>query len=382
MPKTYRPSLAVFVLLLVAVLAAPAHAADSVSTARQKRDQTRQKRAQLAAQINTLRASDRQLEAAVKALDRQVSAQQASADAAAQAEQAARAAQNAAEARLRATEDEIAGLHATVVNRAVAAYIRPQESPLTGVFTAKSLDDASRKNSILAQVTSVNTDSIDQLRAARQDRAEEQRATAAARALAAERQRVVTEKLAAVKKAQAEQLRLASALRARIAGYEAESREMAAAESRLSALIQQRESASRASRGGADPGTDGRVSGAGLIWPLRAPVTSEFGPRWGGFHPGIDIAGPNGSPIRAAKAGSVIVAGWEGGYGNYTCISHGGGFSTCYGHQSRIAVSEGQSVSQGQVIGYEGSTGHSTGPHLHFETRVNGSPQNPRRYLP
>jgi murein DD-endopeptidase MepM/ murein hydrolase activator NlpD len=100
------------------------------------------------------------------------------------------------------------------------------------------------------------------------------------------------------------------------------------------------------------------------------------------MHTGIDIAGPYGAPIRAAKAGTVILAGSDGGYGNATIIDHGGGFSTLYGHQSRIAVSDGQTVSQGQIIGYEGCTGNCTGPHVHFETRVNGSPQNPMSYLP
>ena len=83
----------------------------------------------------------------------------------------------------------------------------------------------------------------------------------------------------------------------------------------------------------------------------------------------------------AADGGRVAIAGWMGGYGNYTCIQHTGSLSTCYGHQSRIAVSVGQSVSQGQVIGYSGNTGHSTGPHLHFEVRVGGSPVDPMGYL-
>ena len=123
------------------------------------------------------------------------------------------------------------------------------------------------------------------------------------------------------------------------------------------------------------------VSGAGFIWPVNAPITSPFGWRWGRLHEGIDLGAAYGSPIAAAAAGVVIYAGWESGYGNLVVIDHGGGLATAYGHQSRIAVSVGQSVSQGETIGYVGSTGHSTGPHLHFEVRVNGQAVDPLGYL-
>jgi murein DD-endopeptidase MepM/ murein hydrolase activator NlpD len=123
------------------------------------------------------------------------------------------------------------------------------------------------------------------------------------------------------------------------------------------------------------------VSGSGFIWPVAAPITSPFGWRWGRMHEGIDLGAAYGTPIAAAAAGAVIYAGWEGGYGNLVVIDHGGGIATAYGHQSRIAVSVGQSVSQGETIGYVGSTGHSTGPHLHFEVRVNGQAVDPLGYL-
>jgi murein DD-endopeptidase MepM/ murein hydrolase activator NlpD len=123
------------------------------------------------------------------------------------------------------------------------------------------------------------------------------------------------------------------------------------------------------------------VSGAGFIWPVNAPITSPFGWRWGRMHEGVDLGAAYGSPIAAAAAGVVIYAGWEGGYGNLVVIDHGGGLATAYGHQSRIAVSLGQSVAQGETIGYVGSTGHSTGPHLHFEVRVNGEAVDPLGYL-
>jgi murein DD-endopeptidase MepM/ murein hydrolase activator NlpD len=123
------------------------------------------------------------------------------------------------------------------------------------------------------------------------------------------------------------------------------------------------------------------VSPSGFIWPVSGPVTSSFGWRWGRMHEGIDIAAPSGTPIASAAGGTVIYAGWLGGYGNLVVIDHGGGVSTAYAHQSSIAVGSGQSVAQGQVIGYVGSTGHSTGPHLHFEVRVNGQAVDPLGYL-
>lgn len=99
------------------------------------------------------------------------------------------------------------------------------------------------------------------------------------------------------------------------------------------------------------------------------------------MHEGIDIAAAEGTPIRAAAAGQVVLAAYTGGYGNYTCVDHGGGLSTCYAHQSAYAVSSGQSVSQGQVIGYVGNTGESFGAHLHFEVRVGGAAVDPMGYL-
>jgi murein DD-endopeptidase MepM/ murein hydrolase activator NlpD len=120
-----------------------------------------------------------------------------------------------------------------------------------------------------------------------------------------------------------------------------------------------------------------------FIWPVNGPITSPFceSRSWESCHPGIDIAVPTGTPIRAADGGRVAIAGWVGGYGNYTCIQHTASLSTCYGHQSVLKVSVGTQVKQGQIIGLSGSTGHSTGPHVHFEVRINGAVTNPMNYL-
>jgi murein DD-endopeptidase MepM/ murein hydrolase activator NlpD/cell division protein FtsL len=128
-------------------------------------------------------------------------------------------------------------------------------------------------------------------------------------------------------------------------------------------------------------GATSTPSAAGLIWPVSGPITSPFGWRWGRMHQGIDIGASTGTPIHAAAAGTVIYCGWEEGYGNFVVIDHGGNLATAYGHQSAIAVTCGETVAQGQVIGYVGCTGHCTGPHLHFEVRIDGNPVDPMGYL-
>jgi murein DD-endopeptidase MepM/ murein hydrolase activator NlpD len=145
--------------------------------------------------------------------------------------------------------------------------------------------------------------------------------------------------------------------------------------------------AESSSSSGATTAPAGPVQGessSGMIWPVNGPVTSPFCEQraWESCHPGIDIGVPSGTPIHAAAAGKVSIAGPESGYGNYTCIDHGSGISTCYAHQESISVSVGQEVSQGQVIGISDCTGLCFGPHLHFEVRVNGEVVDPMGYLP
>jgi murein DD-endopeptidase MepM/ murein hydrolase activator NlpD len=130
------------------------------------------------------------------------------------------------------------------------------------------------------------------------------------------------------------------------------------------------------------PAPNGQACGSATISsPVRGTVTSNFGPRWGRNHDGIDIAAPTGTPVRAAACGTVSLAGQQSGYGNMVCITHTSQFSTCYAHLSRFGTSDGAQVRQGQVIGYVGCTGSCTGPHLHFETRVGGEATDPRAYL-
>ena len=163
---------------------------------------------------------------------------------------------------------------------------------------------------------------------------------------------------------------------------ERELRERAEAQARARA----RAAAASRSASAAAPAPVPQSSGV-MLWPARGPKTSDFGwrthPIFGTrrMHTGVDIGAGYGAPISAAKAGTVVSAGSMGGYGNAVVIDHGGGLSTLYAHQSTIAVSAGQSVGRGQTIGYVGSTGYSTGPHLHFEVRVNGEPRDPMAWF-
>ena len=125
----------------------------------------------------------------------------------------------------------------------------------------------------------------------------------------------------------------------------------------------------------------GAPSASGFVWPVHGVLTSYYGWRWGRMHEGIDLAVPNGTPVVSAAAGTVIVAGWMGGYGNLVVVDHGGGISTAYAHNTSVTVGPGTQVAQGQLIAYSGNTGHSTGPHLHFEVRVNGAAVDPLGYL-
>ena len=367
MPTTTTKILAALltVLTVLGCLTVPADA----QSARRRRDAARAKRAEIARQLNTLRASDAQLQGALRTLTTQVNAETANAAAARQKVEAATRAEAQAKAELVETEQRMTGIRKAVVGRAVETYVRPRDDVI--LEETQSPSEASRRDALLSQVLANDQDLLDQLRALKEDLQIKQAAAQRAKEVAQARRRQVDARLLALHQARAEKARVAGAVAARIRDYTAEAEAQAAQESSLNALIN--------SESGF---TGGGVSASGLIWPVRGRVTSGFGYRWGRQHAGIDIAAPTGTPIKAAKAGRVIFAGTMSGYGNVIILDHGGGFSTLYAHQSRLGSGKGQSVPQGQVIGYVGSTGRSTGPHLHFETRFGGSPRNPRPYLP
>jgi len=166
-------------------------------------------------------------------------------------------------------------------------------------------------------------------------------------------------------------------------------RQQQLAQARLQRQRQQQAAVAHRSQAGKSPTVrrvDYEAAASGFQWPLgNFVITTYYGQRgaYQRFHTGIDLAAPMGTPIYAAKAGQVETAGWSSwGYGLHVIIDHGSGVETLYGHMSRIAVQPGQFVERGQLIGYVGSTGWSTGPHCHFEVRVGGGTRNPLAYLP
>jgi murein DD-endopeptidase MepM/ murein hydrolase activator NlpD len=375
MERTKIPA-AALVFSLVLALATPGFA-DSLD---QRRNSAQAKRAEAAAKLNTLRADDQQLESAVRELDTHVSTQSSTTEAAQQAASVAQSAVGSAQARLAATEQRMAGLRRQAAAIAIRAYIHPGGDALLEIIGSQDLAEASRRETLLAHVASSDHEVLGQLRATREDQQAEQSDLARLLDQAEARRKAAADRLAELVRARSDQARLKAALDTRIQEYTGEVDALSREQSNIEGLIRARQAAAPSPAPGA-AAPRGGTSKSGLIWPASGPITSGFGMRWGRMHTGIDIAAGFGAPIRAAKAGTVISAGDNGGYGLATIIDHGGGFSTLYGHQSRILVSGG-SVSQGQVIGYVGCTGHCTGPHLHFETRVGGSPQNPMAFLP
>lgn len=366
------------------------------------RAETRARQREVDAQLDVLHATEDELEARLAELDRQLAEQQAVLD-------RARADQAAAEADLAAlsveiteAEEDVARQRRRAEERAVAAYVHPRGQGVEVLLGTGDLNQLHEKTVLIRQVAQYDREVLDRYLASRAALAEQRLQADAARRRASAAQAEADAAVAVLAQQRAEQETVRQALDVRITQFEEEADALAAEEAQLTSIIRAREAeARRAARSTTttapppaappapgptptvtSPPTTRPPSTGQMIWPVNGVLTSRFGPRWGRMHNGIDIAAPTGTAIKAAAAGYVFYAGWMGGYGNVVLIDHGGGLTTLYAHQSQIQTSVGQSVGQGTVIGRVGSTGQSTGPHLHFEVRTNGTPVDPLGFLP
>jgi murein DD-endopeptidase MepM/ murein hydrolase activator NlpD len=286
--------------------------------------------------------------------------------------------------RLESLRRELDTARKVLATRLVEIYKADAPDALTVVLEADGFGDLLERAEFLERISDQDREITDEVRRLR-DRARDQ---AVKLAELEEREQLAAERILAERDqiAQAQSQLVSS--RDDLASARADKRgalaqvhdSRVALEGDLRELEAQQARVAAALSGAEPPGPVKQGSGQ-LIWPVNGAVVSPFGMRWGRLHAGIDIAVGSGTAIRAADSGKVVLMGWVGGYGNYTCIQHTASLSTCYAHQSSFATSNGANVSQGQVIGYVGCTGHCFGDHLHFETRISGSPVDPMGYL-
>lgn len=283
---------------------------------------------------------------------------------------------------LEAAEKALAEKEEQFAQTVRTTYEQGDVSYLEVVLNASSFSDLLTRMEIVSAIMEDNQKTVDEYTAAKEDIEQKRDDLQDTQDEQKDYQENLSYKVDDLAASEAEQAALQESLEAYKAESEAEydriASEMQDVSNQIAALSAQ------AAANGSVPMGDGT-----LIWPTPSctATNSAYGyrvhPIYGTvkFHAGEDIPAGYGAEILAAASGTVVTAGWVSGYGNYTVIDHGGGLMTAYGHQSSFAVSVGDVVTQGQVIGYVGSTGNSTGPHLHFEVYVNGATVDPKSYF-
>ncbi len=424
-PGRLGASVAVVAAMVAGVGGATAQ--DDVGDLRDQREDNRRDAAEVAAQIDALSAEDEELAGALAAIDAHISLQEAKVETALVAIAAAETEAAQARARAAGIAEEISVVRTRLQERAVEAFVGPRSEALDGLDTG-DLMKATIRRSLFDQVVGDEYELVDQLRTkvAQQD-AEERTAVDLLDEVQRERDRL-DERLAELEAARAEADELRDQVQGRISEWQAagveleeadraiadeirrleaeaarlaaeeEARRLAEEEARRLAEEEEARRAEDATDDG-DDSTDADTEDEGAApalegdlvithRPVPGYVVSSFGDR---VHPifgtvrthfGLDLDGDRGDPVVAAASGVVLTSGWMNGYGNTVIISHGGGFTTVYAHLNDVSIQKGDSVDGGGLIGWVGSTGWSTGPHLHFEVRVEGTAVDPRPYLP
>lgn len=385
-------------LLLASPLPTAAHGADPEDELRE----TRNRQDEIAAELDLLTESDAALEARLDDLEAGIASQEAELVEVERAVEAAEARVADLRARVEAARARVEVQQQLINERAIDVYMSPGADGLAMLFESDDYNEFHTRNVLARQVSEHDHDVLAGLDDARDGLVREQAAAEEAETEAARRRAEVSSALDDLVAAREEQAAVRRVLRARMAEFRSEADALEATEADLVGLISARHARAAPTTPGTSSTTTTSTSQPGpppsgstttttttrppgspsFTWPVSGTVTSGFGPRWGRMHNGIDIAASTGTPIGAAAAGEVFFVGWLGGYGNTVLVDHGNGYTTLYAHQSELLASEGESVSAGTTVGLVGSTGNSTGPHLHFEVRVWDTPHDPLLYLP
>lgn len=405
-PKLRRLSaglLAVAAAVGLMATAALANDDERIDDIRRQREQLAREAADVAVQVDALVADDAALIAAIDELDSYVALQETRIEAAEAAIAASEAEAQAARAEADWLVDEINSIRERLRQRAIDAYVQPPVE-VVEQLSSPSLNDSAIRLFILELAIGNELEITDELRTA-EAQLEVVRQRAVDRAAESDRERLAQqERLAELEEARSAAVELRREIQSRIAEWELVSTEIEQADSamvddinRIEAEIRRREEERRrqeeeARRRAIEDERRAHEAANGpfelVAWPADGVQTSGFGPRvhpiFGSVrqHNGIDIDGDTGDRVRAARSGEVILAGARSGFGNTIVIYHGLGYSTLYAHLSQIEVEVGEQVDSGERIGAVGSTGWSTGPHLHFELRIDGNAVDPTPYLP
>ena len=297
------------------------------------------------------------------------------------------------ERQLAEAQKRLEGREAVFYKRVRDIYINGRLSYLDVVIGSKDFSDFANRLEVLKRIIDSDINLISEIKKERAQIEAHKKKLEEDRAKLVELEKAALAKQAEIEQKKAERnVVLQKAQNDRAVAMQA-IEELNASSAQISAMLKERQAA-RAAAAAAAAQSAGQgssytwVQGTGQLgWPVSGEIASPYGyrvhPIWGTtiYHSGIDIGVDEGTPVHAADSGVIVWSGWMGGYGYAVVIDHGNGLSTLYGHNSELAVDEGQSVSKGQVVAYAGSTGNSTGPHVHFEVRENGDPVDPMGYL-
>lgn len=339
------------------------------------------KKNQAAGNLNAARAADSEIAAGLRSINEEAQATQSKIDRVQRLLEVAKTTMETTSEELAESSTEQDEVEQQLRAKAVQGFKTGQDDP-GPFFSDGSINQSIRQTQLLQQANKSTSELLDELRALLEDRQVAQAEAERAAEDAGQLERELLKELETLRSQQTVQLQLKAEAESRIAKWEAELTAYAAEDSAIQRLIADSTATPIAQPQPSEP------SLLGYQWPILGTVTSGFGyrihPVYGTrkLHSGLDVSSGLGTPISATSGGTVIFAGWRGGYGNTVIVDHGLGLTSLYAHMSQIGLSEGASVDRGDVVGLVGATGTATGNHLHFEIRLNGVATNPRPYLP